>query len=224
MNREPTPTYPEQHAEYLAEVHARQAAATEGDWGVCDEGTLVEVVAGLQENSTGYHCRRQIARLDEEPIDNIREHADWDAKQDYAQLLADAEFMAKARTDVQRLLGIIAEEHRRANELAALLEKARDFRIPVRNTLGGYGELTIERGPGPYDDRWAVTDGALRGKRFWHEGLGGAGWHYLSDTGPSLAYRHDLVTVVTLGEKVAAIEGARIDAEVKAARIPGGPQ
>ncbi|MFF2331959.1 MULTISPECIES: hypothetical protein [unclassified Streptomyces] len=214
-----TPTgFPERHAEYLAEVEARQAAATVGDWGVYNQGTLVEVVAGLRENGTGYNCRRQIARLDEEPIDNIREHADWTAEQDYAQLLADAAFMAHARTDVPRLLDIIAEQHRQNAELAARLEKGREFRIPVANTLGGYGELTVERGPGPFDHLWAVTDGAPQAKRFWHTGPSGAGWCYLSDTGPALAYKYDLAAALALGEEAAAVEGARVDEAVRTAR------
>lgn len=203
MSNDRTPTYPAEHAEYLAEVHAREAAATEGDWGVYDQGTLVEIVAGLQDTGHGYRCRRQIARLDVEPIDNIPEHADWDEDQDYAQLLADATFAAKARTDVPRLLRIIAAQ-------TARLEMTREFRIPLKNRHGGYAELTIERGPGPFDDRWAVTDGAHKGKRAWRNGS----WHYLSDIGPALAYAHDMDAALTLGEEVAIIEGASLDAEV----------
>ncbi|MDX3165955.1 hypothetical protein PV516_19395 [Streptomyces scabiei] len=262
------PTYPSQHADYLAEVDARQAAATDGHWGVYDQGTLVEVVAGLQENDTGYRCSRQIARLDVDPIDNIREHADWDEDQDYAQLLADAEFTARARTDVPRLLGIIAEQHQqagtaeqdlnavheiiapagqprrvptdpdaplaeaiawladRADNLDARLRMVREFRIPVKNRLGGYAELTIERGPGPYDDRWAVTDGAFTSKRAWH----GGDWHVISDLGAALAYAHTMDEALTLGEEAAGIEGIRHDAEIRAlqnsqsTKRPGGEQ
>lgn len=226
MSAEPTPPFPAPHAAYLAEVDARQAAATDGDWGVYDQGTLVEVVADLQETDTGYRCTRQIARLDEEPIDNIDGHDDWDAADDYQQLLADATFMAHARTDVPRLLAIIAEQQHR---LADLTAKVRELRVPVQNTLGGYSELTVERGPGPLDALWAVTDGAPREKRFWHTGAAAAGWHYLSDTGPAHAYRHDLEGALALADKVAAIEGAvhdKVIAEARtqqaAGRVPGG--
>ncbi|WP_333745544.1 hypothetical protein [Streptomyces sp. IBSBF 2950] len=260
------PAFPAPHADYLAEVDARQDAATEGDWGVYDQGTLVEVVAGLEETGHGYRCRRQIARLDEEPIDNIPEHAHWDEEQDYAQLLADGTFMAKARTDVRRLLDIVIEQHRRAETaeqalrgileaiapdgqprrvptdpdaplaesiawladraetLDARLKLVREFRIPVKNRLGGYAELTIERGPGPYDDRWAVTDGALSSKRAWHN----ADWHYISDLGTAAAYAHTMDAALTLGEEVAGLEGIRLDKEIRALqdsqapRRPGG--
>ncbi|WP_435245176.1 hypothetical protein [Streptomyces tendae] len=226
MSAEPTPPFPAAHAGYLAEVAARQAAATDGDWGVYDQGTLVEVVAGLQETDTGYRCARQIARLDEEPIDNIDGHDDWDADRDYQQLLNDATFMARARTDVPRLLAIIAEQQR---HLVDLTEKIRELRVPVQNTLGGYSELTVERGPGPLDALWAVTDGATREKRFWHDGAAAPGWHYLSDAGPAYAYRYGLDAALALADKVAAIEGGLHDKVIAEARskqatghLPGG--
>ncbi|MER5302199.1 hypothetical protein ABT039_22450 [Streptomyces lasiicapitis] len=240
--------------DYLHEVRAREQAATAGDWHVYDQGTMVEVVAGLDENGTGYHCRRQIACLDEDPIDNIREHADWDEDQDYQQLLADAQFMAKARTDIPHLLDIVDEQVRRlaaaeqalhdvleviappgqprrvptdpdaplaetiawladrAEHLAARLEKVREFRIPLKNRLGGYAEVTVERGPGPLDDRWAITDGAVTGKRTWRDGQ----WLYISDIGARFTYTHTMDAALTLGEEVTGIEGARLDAEIRA--------
>ncbi len=62
---------------------------------------------------------RNQVRLDEEPIDNIPEHATWSADEDYSQLLHDAEFMAQARTDADRLLGIIRELHHHVASQAA---------------------------------------------------------------------------------------------------------
>ncbi|MER6253680.1 hypothetical protein ABT224_20220 [Streptomyces sp. NPDC001584] len=210
MSNDPT-TYPAQHAAYLAEVHEREAAATEGTWGVYNQGTLVEVVAGLEEDDTGYRCRRVIARLDEDPIDNIPAHAGWSADEDYGQLLHDAHFTAEARTDVPRLLGIVRETHQRAEELAAHLNLVREFRIPVQNKLGGYAELTVERGPGPFDARWAITDGATHSKKVWHLGS----WYWLSAIGPDLAYRHTMQEALALGEQVAAFEGRTQDDEVR---------
>ncbi|MFB7649377.1 hypothetical protein ACFC0S_16035 [Streptomyces sp. NPDC056084] len=215
MSPEPTTPFPARHAAYLAEVDARQAAATDGDWGVSDQDTLVEIVAGLQKTGTGYRCTRQIARLDEDPVDNIEGHIGWDADRDYQQLLNDATFMAHARTDVPRLLAIIAEQQQC---LADLVEKVREFRIPLKNILGGYSELTVERGPGPFDALWAVTDGAPREKRFWHDSAAAPGWHYLSDTGPAHAYRHTVQGALAVADEVAAIEGALLDKEITKAR------
>ncbi|MFD5882579.1 hypothetical protein [Streptomyces yangpuensis] len=211
MSTKPT-AYPTHHAEYLAAVEDRAAAATEGPWGVYNQGTLVEVVAGLQENDTGYRCRRQIARLDEEPIDNIPEHATWSADEDYSQLLHDAEFMAQARTDADRLLGIIRELHHHAASQAAALNLVREFRIPMTRDRGGYGELTIERGPARLDERWAITDGAHHAKKVWRNGT----WYYLSEIGPGLAYQHTMEEALALGEKVAALEVQRHNEHLRA--------
>ncbi|GAA1110699.1 hypothetical protein [Streptomyces javensis] len=252
MTTNPT-NYPAEHADYLTEVDARQAAATDGDWGVYDQGTLVEVVAGLEETGHGYRCRRQIARLDEEPIDNIPEHADWDEEQDYAQLLADATFMAKAPSDIRRLLQIVQEQYQRAaaaeaqlrtiaevlapasqprrvptdpdtplaqsiawladraETLNARMQLVRDFRVPLKNRLGGYAELTVERGPGPYDSKWAVTDGAFFGKRVWSDGA----WRPIVDFRTSSVYRFGLEDALALAEEVAGIEGAAHDAAIR---------
>ncbi|MFZ3475250.1 hypothetical protein ACODT3_42910 [Streptomyces sp. 4.24] len=210
--------YPAEHADYLGKVHEREAAATEGPWGVYNQGTLVEVVAGLEENSTGYRCRRQIARLDEDPIDNIREHAGWSAEEDYEQLLNDASFAAGSRTDVPRLLGIIRETHERAQTLAGRLDLVREFRIPVKSTLGGYAELTVERGPGPLDGRWAITDGATHSKRVWIRGI----WYWLSAIGPDLAYRYTMDEAIAEAEEVAALEGMAQDDHVRTIRNEQG--
>ncbi|MFD5452234.1 hypothetical protein [Streptomyces sp. NPDC127100] len=246
-------TYPAEHAAYLTEVRDRTAAATEGDWHVHDETTMAEIVSGA-EPGHGTQRRRVIARLHADPDDNIPEHADWDEGRDYEQVLADAAFAAKARTDVPHLLALVAEQHQaltaareelravrevlapagqprrvptdpdaplaetvgwladRAETLAARLEKVREFRIPLKNTLGGYAELTIERGPGPYDDRWGVTDGAMVGKRAWY----GNAWHSISDLGVALAYAWSMDAALSLAEEAAGIEGARLDREVRA--------
>ncbi|MFD6534872.1 hypothetical protein [Streptomyces goshikiensis] len=224
MSIDPT-HYPAEHANYLAEVCEREAAATDGPWGVYNQGTLVEVVASLEENATGYRCRRQIARLDEEPIDNIPAHADWSADQDYGQLVNDATFTAGARSDVPRLIGIIRETHHRAQTLAGHLDLVREFRIPVKNTLGGYAELTVERGPGPFDGRWAITDGATHSKKVWRLGT----WYWLSAIGPDLAYHHPMEEALALAQKVAQLEGRTQDDHVQAildeqGAAPGGPR
>lgn len=245
--------YPAEHAAYLTEVSDRAAAATEGEWHVHDETTMVEIVSGA-EPGHGSQRRRVIARLDADPSDNIPEHADWDEDQDYEQVLADARFAARARVDVPRLLALVAEQHQaltaareelravrevlapagqphrvptdpdtplaetigwladRAETLAARLEKAREFRVPLKNRLGGYAELSIERGPGPFDDRWGVTDGAMVGKRAWH----GNAWHSISDLGPALAYAWSMDAALSLAEEVAGLEGARLDRAVRA--------
>ncbi|MFG3336918.1 hypothetical protein ACGFZZ_33485 [Streptomyces tendae] len=249
--------FPAEHAAYLTEVSDRAAAATEGEWHIHDETTMVEIVSGV-EPGHGSQRRRVIARLDAEPRDNIPEHADWDEDQDYEQVLTDAKFAAMARADVPRLLALIAEQHEaltaareelravrevlapagqprripthpdmplgvplaetvgwlvgRAERLAARLEKVREFRIPLKNRLGGYAELTIERGPGPDDDRWGLTDGATMGRRAWHDNT----WRSINDLGPALAYAWPMNAALLLAEEVAEIEGARLDREMEA--------
>jgi hypothetical protein len=111
--------------DWLKEIKTRANAATEAPWGVYDQGTLVEVVAGLVEHDTGYRCRRQIARLDDEPIDNIPEHTGWDADQDYGQLVLDAEFMAAARTGIPQLLDWIDQLQAEVDSLRAEKEQLR---------------------------------------------------------------------------------------------------
>lgn len=89
----------------LAEIRARESAATKGPWGTYDDGTgRIDIAAELEGTGHGYTCRRGIAQTDDQPIDNDPEHIDWDEADDQAQIEADAQFIAAARTDVPALL------------------------------------------------------------------------------------------------------------------------
>jgi|GEM_PF-1897921 len=90
----------------LDEIETRANAATKGPWGVYQYGgdSLIEIAADLQDTGTGYTARRGICRLDEEPLDNDPAHREWEAEEDWAQVQADAEFIAHAREDADALV------------------------------------------------------------------------------------------------------------------------
>ncbi|MEV4861488.1 hypothetical protein [Streptomyces ossamyceticus] len=104
----------------LDDIDARHKAATPGPWGVYEfgGGTAIDIAADLQDTGTGYRARREICRLEDEPLDNDPAHKDWTAEEDWTQVQADAEFIAHAPEDVGLLL---AEVHR----LRAALEEIR---------------------------------------------------------------------------------------------------
>ena len=101
----------------LDTIEARANATTPGPWGAYTFGgdTLIEIAADLAETGTGYRARRGICRLEDEPLDNDPQHREWTAEEDWAQVRADAEFIAHAREDVDALL---AEVRRLRDELA----------------------------------------------------------------------------------------------------------
>jgi hypothetical protein len=103
----------------LDAVEQRLAAATPGPWGTYEFGgdTLIEIAAGLEETGTGYRARREICRLEDEPLDNDPAHLEWTAEEDWAQVQADATFIAHARTDVEAM----AAEIRRLRQQRKLL-------------------------------------------------------------------------------------------------------
>ncbi|MGW5173188.1 hypothetical protein ACWERY_02320 [Streptomyces sp. NPDC004082] len=90
----------------LAEIEARATAATAGPWGVYTfgGGNLIEIAADLEDTGCGYRARRTIARLEDEPLDNDPAHREWTAEEDWAQVQADAQFVAHAPADVRALL------------------------------------------------------------------------------------------------------------------------
>lgn len=102
--------------EQLNDIDARVTAATDGPWGAYTFGgdTLIEIAADLEETGTGYRARREICRLEDEPMDNDRTHREWTAEEDWAQVQADAEFIKHAPADVGALL---AEVRRQRDEL-----------------------------------------------------------------------------------------------------------
>ncbi|MEU1071873.1 MULTISPECIES: hypothetical protein [unclassified Streptomyces] len=114
-------------------IEARASAATPGPWGTYEYGgnSLIEIAADLQETGCGYSARRTVARFDEEPLDNDPTHREWTAEEDWAQVQADAEFIARARGDVSALA---AEIRRLRAELARRVQC---------NDCGAVGEVFI---------------------------------------------------------------------------------
>ncbi|MYU24507.1 hypothetical protein [Streptomyces sp. SID8352] len=106
-------------AQQLADIETRTNAATDGPWGTYEFGgdTLIEIAAGLEETGTGYRARREICRLEDEPMDNDPTHTEWTGEEDWEQVQADAEFVAHARTDVPVLLAEIRRLDARVREL-----------------------------------------------------------------------------------------------------------
>jgi hypothetical protein len=102
-------------AQQLDEIQARHDAATAGPWGVYESGPVIEIAADLKETGCGYRARRGVCRLEDEPLDNDPTHREWTAEEDWAQVQADAKFIAHAPDDVNALL---AEVHRLTAELA----------------------------------------------------------------------------------------------------------
>lgn len=90
----------------LNDIAARHQAATKGPWGAYTFGgdSLIEIAADLEDTGTGYRARREICRLEDEPLDNDPAHRDWSAEEDWAQVQADAAFIAHAPDDVAVLL------------------------------------------------------------------------------------------------------------------------
>jgi hypothetical protein len=90
----------------LADIEARAGAATPGPWGVYQYGgdSLIEIAADLEETGHGYRARRGIARFDEEPLDNDPTHREWTAEEDWAQVQADAAYIAAMSPEVAKAL------------------------------------------------------------------------------------------------------------------------
>ncbi|MFD5814375.1 hypothetical protein [Streptomyces sp. NPDC127038] len=104
----------------LDAIETRANAATPGPWGIYQYGgdSLIEIAADLQDTGCGYTARRTIARLDEEPLDNDPTHRDWTAEEDWAQVQADAAYIAAMPPEVATAL--VAEVRRLRTELAAI--------------------------------------------------------------------------------------------------------
>lgn len=110
--RDAAASSPEREAEY----RTAEMLATKGPWGLYDDGTgRFDIAADLEDTGHGYRCRRGIAQLDTEPIDNDPAHKEWTAGEDAEQVRIDAEFIGLAREAVPMLLAALDAE-RAANE------------------------------------------------------------------------------------------------------------
>ena len=105
----------------LDDIDARQKAATPGPWGVYQYGgdSLIEIAADLEDTGCGYQARRTVCRFDEEPLDNDPTHREWTADEYWAQVQADARFIAHAPEDVDAL---VAEVRRLRAVLPAIVD------------------------------------------------------------------------------------------------------
>jgi hypothetical protein len=101
--------------------------------------------------------------------------------------------------------------------LAAQLALAVEFRVPLPEGLGGYGELVVQR-ESTGSDRWAVTDGAFVGLQAW---IDGEGWQYITDIGRAAAFVYSLDEALAMADDVARIEQERHDARIRAHRAGG---
>ena len=101
----------------LDDITARAKAATPGPWGVYEYGggTKLDIAADLQDTGCGYRARREIASLEDEPLDNDPTHREWTAEEDWAQVQADAAFIAVMSPEVAQAL--VAEIRRLRAEL-----------------------------------------------------------------------------------------------------------
>jgi hypothetical protein len=125
----------------LADIDARQQAATAGPWGVYESGSMIDVAADLEETGCGYRARRGIARFEDEPLDNDPTHREWTAEEDWAQVQADAEFVAHARQDVPALL---AEVRALRSERDELRGKFADAAASLAEQVLRYGQRQRE--------------------------------------------------------------------------------
>lgn len=101
--------------------------------------------------------------------------------------------------------------------LAAQVTLAAEFRVPLPDGLGGYGELVVRR-ESVGSDRWAVTDGAVSGLRAW---LDPDGWQYVAEIGRTEAFAYGLDEALDMAEDVARLERERHDARIASNRAGG---
>jgi hypothetical protein len=125
-SKEPTVTsQPTGQQPDLDAIEARKNAANPGPWGAYTFGgdTLIEIAADLENTGCGYRARREICRLEDEPMDNDPTHREWTAEEDWAQVQADAEFIAHAPEDVDALLAEVRRLRARVTELEWLIDE-----------------------------------------------------------------------------------------------------
>jgi hypothetical protein len=134
-------------AQQLDEIETRANAASKGPWGVYDGDNYADVAADMQVTSPGsYNYREKIARLEDENYWDDQDHADHDESRAPEQMIANATFVAHARTDVPALLDEVRRLAARLNAVHELCDEqdkaARLFEFPtpewvqaVRNAL-----------------------------------------------------------------------------------------
>lgn len=155
----------------LADIEARHNAATPGPWGAYTFGgdALIEIAADLEDTGCGYRARREICRLEDEPMDNDPAHCGWTAEEDWAQVQADAEFIAHARGDVGVLLAALRRAHARITELErpAVEAKRNEIRqsfteliAAAEETRDFEGAFDVQCRLREREEQWAAEDAA----------------------------------------------------------------
>jgi len=116
------------------DIRTRELLATRGPWGLYDsEDGFVDIAADLKENGTGYSCRRSIAQLEADLIDNDPAHADWSEGEEREQVLADAEFIAHAREDVPALLAEVDRLRAELDKVTAFCAQRAEYVTSILN-------------------------------------------------------------------------------------------
>ncbi|MEV8124066.1 hypothetical protein AB0P07_08125 [Streptomyces sp. NPDC085944] len=105
---------------------------------------------------------------------------------------------------------------RYVRHLAAQLALTVEFRVPLPEGLGGYGEVVVKR-ESSASDRWAVTDGALVGLQAWADDR----WQYVTDVGRAATFVYSLDDALDVAEHVARVEQEKHDARIRANREGG---
>lgn len=116
---------------------------------------------------------------------------------------------------VTQLIDAVRDEGRREAQAslthaATRLDLASEFRVPLPDGLGGYGEVVVRR-ESAGSHRWAVTDGSLNGMCAWVDGT----WAYVGDVGRDAAFCYDLDDALRDAEHVARRERDCIEASIR---------
>jgi hypothetical protein len=123
----------------LEEIRARAEAATAGPWGFFSGDDYAEVAAGYEQTGPGsYSFRQGIARLELESVWDDPELSGVGEEQAAELMAANAEFIAKARTDVPLLVaevGWLAAELADARARVAELEGAPVLAPPIGSPM-----------------------------------------------------------------------------------------
>jgi hypothetical protein len=106
---------------------------------------------------------------------------------------------------------VTEDERRLRAENDMLRSLAVEFRVPVPNELGGYGEVVVQRWT-IKQDRWLIADGANTNSKIW---IGG-NWRPYLDYGIAEAHCYTLDEALAEARQVAEYEAAAFDAQVRA--------
>lgn len=192
----------------IEEIQAREKAAVSGPWGTSYDGQGTYTVEAQPRlvPSEGMVNEGIVATLS-------GEHSD-------GQTYANARFTAHARDDVPFLLDRVAELEQQTGELHHLRQEslllrslAQEFRVPLTNSVGGYGEVVVRRWT-LAQDRWQVTDGSLTDPKVWIDGQ----WLPITSVGLEKAHPYTLDEALKTAHQVAEYEGATFEAWVKATK------